>query len=134
MCDKKRKPIGEILIQKGFITPQQLDEALKYQSTLFYDDYKPIGEILIDFNYVTKEQLNECLGIQTPMNPNSLELILKQLGLLNNTQLAIVLSREYSLDGKHSIPTGDFLIKNGFITQEKLDEIIKKNNIFNPNK
>jgi len=129
MDDNKRKPIGQILIEKGFITHQQLNYALRYQSTLFYDDYKPIGEILIELNYVTKEQVNECLGSQQEINPNSLEFVLKEFGFLNNAQLAMVLSRKYSLEGKHSIPTAELLVKNGFITKEELEIIMREHNI-----
>jgi len=56
----KRKKIGEILIEMRAITPQQLETALKKQSSL----KKMIGEILIDDKLITEETLFRGLSTQ----------------------------------------------------------------------
>ena len=46
--------IGDILIEQGLITPQQLEEVLKMQSA---GEKKRIGEILVELGTISKEEL-----------------------------------------------------------------------------
>ena len=55
--------IGDILVQKGYITQQQLDAALSVQGD------GQIGQLLINWNFITQEQLLEALNIQAPPPP-----------------------------------------------------------------
>ena len=57
------KPIGEILVEKGYITQQQLDAALSVQGD------GQIGQLLINWNFITQEQLLNALNIQAPLPP-----------------------------------------------------------------
>ena len=57
------KPIGEILVEKGYITQQQLDAALSVQGD------GQIGQLLINWNFITQEQLLNALNIQAPPTP-----------------------------------------------------------------
>ena len=57
------KPIGQILVEKGYITQQQLDAAVAVQGD------QQIGQVLIGWGWITSEQLNEALGIQIPPTP-----------------------------------------------------------------
>ena len=50
--------IGDILIEQGLITPQQLEEALKTKSA---GNKKRIGEILVELGAISKEELFEVL-------------------------------------------------------------------------
>ena len=50
--------IGEILAHDGRITPQQRDQALKYQQK----KYRKIGEILKEHGYSTKEDIRWALN------------------------------------------------------------------------
>lgn len=123
------KPIGEILIEKGFIQRFQLTKALEYQASLPKTHFKPIGEVLVDLHYITREQLDESLGIQPPKDNNSLGEILKQLGIIDESQLALVLMQQHSI-GDKKILLGELLVQHGFINQEQLNkalEIQKKN-------
>ncbi|HEY9072178.1 MAG TPA: ATPase, T2SS/T4P/T4SS family [Candidatus Ozemobacteraceae bacterium] len=56
----KRKRIGEILVEMRAITPQQLETALKRQSTV----RKMVGEILIEMQVLTEETLYRGLSQQ----------------------------------------------------------------------
>ncbi len=116
----KHKPIGEIMVEKEYITRDKLTHALEYQSKLSTVNYKPIGEVLIDLNYITREDLNKALGVQPPVNSNVLGEILKQLGIIDATQLALVLSQQYSIGGK-AVMIGELLLEHGFITKNQLD-------------
>ena len=55
--------LGEILVQKGLITQQQLDAAVAVQGD------QQIGQVLIGWNFITQEQLMEALNIQLPPPP-----------------------------------------------------------------
>ena len=56
--------IGEILVQKGYITQQQLDGVLAVKGP-----DAQVGEVLIQWGLLTQEQLMEALEIQTPPPP-----------------------------------------------------------------
>jgi type IV pilus assembly protein PilB len=53
-----KKRIGELLLEKGFITPQQLEEGLKEQAR----SGRRLGEILVDKGYVTEDQLIDTIS------------------------------------------------------------------------
>ena len=55
--------LGQILVQKGYITQQQLDGAVAAQGE------QQLGQVLIGWGWITSEQLNEALGIQIPPTP-----------------------------------------------------------------
>ena len=57
------KPIGEILVEKGYITQQQLDAALSVQGD------GQVGQLMINWGFITQEQLLDALNIQTPPLP-----------------------------------------------------------------
>ena len=56
--------IGEILVEKGYITQQQLDGVLAVKGP-----DAQVGEVLIQWGLLTQEQLLEALEIQTPPPP-----------------------------------------------------------------
>ncbi|MBN2466664.1 MAG: DUF4388 domain-containing protein [Deltaproteobacteria bacterium] len=56
----KIKKIGEILIELGFITEEQLRAALNHQKT--NDHGKKIGEILVELGFVHELDLLKCLS------------------------------------------------------------------------
>ena len=56
-----RKRIGKALVEKGWITLQQVDEALQIQQGQSEDRRKKLGEILVDLGYVTEQQVNDYL-------------------------------------------------------------------------
>lgn len=56
----RRKPLGQMLVEKGLITPQQLKEALEAQKE---SDLR-IGEILVGLGYLDRRALFETLAEQ----------------------------------------------------------------------
>ena len=56
----KRRRIGEILVNQGRITPEQLAEFLRIQK----ETSQPLGQILVEKEILTKEELTEILGGQ----------------------------------------------------------------------
>lgn len=55
-----RRKFGEMLLEKRFITVQQLDEALRKQKEL----KKPLGEILIELGYIERYKMQQVLEEQ----------------------------------------------------------------------
>ena len=55
--------LGEILVQKGYISPQQLEGALAVKGD------EQIGQLLIQWGFLTQEQLLDALDIQAPPAP-----------------------------------------------------------------
>ena len=56
--------IGEILVEKGYVTQQQLDGVLAVKG-----EDAQVGQVLIEWGLLTQEQLLEALDIQTPPPP-----------------------------------------------------------------
>lgn len=53
-----KKKIGDLLVEKGLISPQQLEESLRDQSVLG----KRLGEILVEKGYITEEELIDVVS------------------------------------------------------------------------
>ena len=64
---ENERSFGHIAIEKRFINPEQLEEALDIQITEEVKNSKHlfIGEILLDLNYLTLEQIEEVLVVLT---------------------------------------------------------------------
>ena len=56
--------IGEILVQKGYVTQQQIDGVFAVKG-----DDAQVGQVLIQWGLLTQEQLMEALDIQAPPPP-----------------------------------------------------------------
>ena len=56
--------IGEILVEKGYVTQQQLDGVMAVKGT-----DAQVGTVLIEWGLLTQEQLLEALDIQAPPPP-----------------------------------------------------------------
>jgi len=55
----KNIPIGEVLLELGYITKEQLAQALNEQSK---DNSKRLGSIIVELGFITEHQLLEALG------------------------------------------------------------------------
>ncbi len=58
--EKKNKKLGELLLEYGLISSEQLEKALKVQKEI----NKRIGETLLELNFVTQDQINWVLSKQ----------------------------------------------------------------------
>ncbi|HPN88456.1 MAG TPA: hypothetical protein PLH56_03880 [Candidatus Omnitrophota bacterium] len=57
------KPIGQLLIEHGVITREQLDMALEHQK----ERKKLIGEVLVELNFATEQDIVQALTSQYGM-------------------------------------------------------------------
>ena len=58
------KMIGEILVEKGYVTQQQIDGVMAVKG-----EGAQVGQVLIQWGMITQEQLMEALDIQAPPPP-----------------------------------------------------------------
>lgn len=59
---ERDRRIGEILVDLGQVTPQEVEEALEVQRTM--NGNRPLGEILVDKGLVDDEAVKRALTIQ----------------------------------------------------------------------
>ncbi|MGC8815568.1 MAG: GspE/PulE family protein [bacterium] len=59
MLNVKKKLIGQVLLEKGLITNNQLEQALNYQRN---NPNKRIGEVLVELGYITYQDLAKALA------------------------------------------------------------------------
>lgn len=57
----KNLPIGQILVENGFLTPKQLDEALEKQQAM---PNMKLGDVLLELGMVSETQLAQALSIR----------------------------------------------------------------------
>ena len=63
VVEKIDKRFGVVAVEKGFITPEQLIEAIKIQilEDLGDTNHSLIGQILLEKGFITTHQINEVL-------------------------------------------------------------------------
>lgn len=57
---KRYKKLGELLLERGFITESELERALEIQK----QTRKPLGEVLLELGYVTEDEILDALSEQ----------------------------------------------------------------------
>jgi hypothetical protein len=66
--------LGDYLISKGYITAQQLEEALNYQKVLDeHSRHKLIGQLLVGLGHLSQKQLSVALQIRQDEEGYTLE-------------------------------------------------------------
>lgn len=58
---KENHVLGHVLLQLGFVSQEQVDEALGRQAA---GDHRPFGVILVELGHVTAEQVEQALFLQ----------------------------------------------------------------------
>ena len=111
MKKKKGKQLGQLLIEKNVITPEQLDQALEVQ----LKEGGLLGQILIKLNIVTAEQLENSIKEQTS-SAQRLENVLKEMGILSAEQL----NQALELQKKEGGTFAQSIIKLGVLGEDDL--------------
>ena len=62
MDSREYKRFGQGLVDRGIITPQQLNEALHKQQTTM--SHRKLGEILVRLGHISKSHITEALSDQ----------------------------------------------------------------------
>ena len=106
---KISRKLGEILIESGLVTEQQLLAALSMQES----NKKPLGEILIEQGYIPKEQLEAALARQYG---SRLGEILINTKVINFEQLLNALN----IQQRTVRSLGEILVELGHVSEEDL--------------
>ena len=105
--DEGENPIGEILLDDGVITQEQLDNALRNKN-------RKIGEILVDKGITTPDKIEEAVREQKPLG----EMLIKK-GEITESQLEKALKEQ---DRK----TGEVLVQDGATSPDKIDSALQR--------
>lgn len=114
LADKQRKKIGEILIEQGLVTEEELLKALDLQKK---HRNIPLGQILVKLGIIAKEQIDQVLGdfVENQSRKKLGEILIEQ-GIINERQLHEALEEQRATGAK----LGEILLKRGNISREIL--------------
>lgn len=109
------KKVGEILVERGLVTEQQLLAALDIQR----NKRLPLGQILVEQGYIELEKLEAALARQYG---SRLGEILINAKMINFEKLL----QAFDIQRNNSRPLGDILIELGYIQERDLLEALAK--------
>ncbi len=94
--DEPPKPLGEVLVESGKLSPEALNAALQKQAE---SGGEPVGELLIRQSYITRKQLDEALARQKANGGSPLlgEILLEQ-GMITQAALEETLARQMNVE------------------------------------
>ena len=146
-----KKPLGQIMAKMGFITRQQLNEALQRQKRIIGEKPLPeqmqrvrlvsearrslgtdkaplLGEILADMGFATKEQLEEALGEQDKsfevyksLEKEKLGIAIETGSLLNST---LNLAEVLDLIMRHANQVTNSVASTLMLIDDKTEELV----------
>ncbi len=86
-----KKKIGDLLVEKGYITGQQLEEAVREQAV----SGRRLGEVLIDLGHITEEQLTDSISDRLSVPKISLTSMVLDPKVVQ--RVSVDLARRYTL-------------------------------------
>lgn len=108
--------LGELLVDEALITPDQLAEALRVQSSL--DTYTPLGQILMTRGWLTRSQLTNLL--RRHRKRARLGDLLVRAKRITPEQLQTALARQQQV----RLPLGRTLMELGYVTEVTMREAL----------
>jgi len=105
-----RPRLGDVLIRRGYLTEEQLEEALEIQRM-------KLGDVLVEYGFITREQLTHALLNQQRHTHRKLGEILRELGYATAQDVGWGLSR---LNRK----LGRILVDMGLIRDDDLKYVL----------
>lgn len=129
--------IGQIMLEAGVITEEQLKEALDHQKVWG----GKIGENLIRKGYISEPELRHFLNIQFVQNGEGrwikndknngnyrlIGQIMLEAGIITEAQLKDALEHQKMTGGK----IGDNLIRKGYVSESELEHFLNKQHEIN---
>ncbi|MGA1871178.1 MAG: ATPase, T2SS/T4P/T4SS family [bacterium] len=112
MGSQDTRKVGELLLEEGLVTKEQLKQVLLIQKT--QREYKPLGELFIELGVISRAQLNWILNKYKKRIP--LGELLVNLNLISENQL----DKALELQKVQKKKLGDILITMGFLTETTL--------------
>lgn len=113
---KTQEPIVGLLLQKGFLTPEQWRYGRRIRDKLASP--KPLLRVLEDLHYVTLVQIQQALQASNARIP--LGTLLLELGLIRESDLKSALALQHARPGKK---LGQILAENHILEEKVLIEM-----------
>jgi len=114
----KKVKIGELLIQEGAVTPEQIEQALTIQKTRH--PAPPLGEVCVELGFLSPATLTKILSKHHERIP--LGEMLVHLGMVNQNQVNAAL--EIQRQTKKRL--GTVLVEQGYLTTNALVGVLYK--------
>jgi hypothetical protein len=124
--------LGQIALQEGVVTPDQLEECVRLQSA---GGGKSLGAMLVEKGYLTTAKLEELTALQQrrfesigadPQKGGLFGQLAVRHGYLSPSQLAEGLREQASLSqGGSSLMLGQILLKKGALSVDHFLEILR---------
>jgi type II secretory ATPase GspE/PulE/Tfp pilus assembly ATPase PilB-like protein len=115
---RKKVKIGELLIQEGVVTPEQIEQALMVQKTRH--PAPPLGEVCVELGFFSPATLNKILSKHHERIP--LGEMLVHLGLVNQDQINTALEMQRTTKRR----LGTILVEQGHLTTDALVGVLYK--------
>lgn len=119
------EPLGQRLMRMGYISQDELQDAMDYQQRLPRILHKPIGEILVTLGYLSQEELNKV--VQNEVAPKQLSLgdILVRMGVIQTWQLSHAMSLKEQPEHQQK-KLGLLLIELGYARRPDIENALKQ--------
>jgi hypothetical protein len=124
-------PIGQRLILKGYISQDELKDALDYQQRLPRMLHKPLGEIMVELGYLSRSQLEEVLAETPAQRPLSLGDILVKTRVLQPWQLSHAMAM-LDLPEHAGKKFGHLIVELGYARRPEIEAALKDYYARNP--
>ncbi|HEU0304066.1 MAG TPA: hypothetical protein VFR32_05755 [Gaiellaceae bacterium] len=125
MTQDSRRPLGELLVERGAIDQYELDHWLKEQKL----SGMLLGELLVQHKIVSPVEVAAALAVQRGADglahgihngPRQLGRILVEQGQLSESGL----QRALLAQRRHGGALGDILVQRGWVTRAQIDEVL----------
>ncbi len=117
ICPTHTRKVGEILVDCGFITLEQLQKALEEKK----HSGKSIGSILVKLGFISENSLEDVLAKQIELiRKKSIGRIMVEQGYISVNQLMAGLREQR----KRNEPLGEVLVSLGYISEKKLIDVL----------
>lgn len=126
--------IGQIAVEEGLLTPEQLKECLRLQEAS--SPPRPLGDVAVERGFLTKEQAGSLARIQEnrfekiagdPGRGGLFGQLAVRLGFVTPERLHECLRDQAARPGDaSSLRLGQLLLKKGYLTPEQLIEILRR--------
>lgn len=131
---KSDMAFGEIAIEKGYITREELEASLKIQAEddVLKTGHRPIGRIMLNEGFITLQQVGNVLKSMDRFHEKETDKgfgeIAIEMGFTTRDQLDDALrtqTNEYGSTGKRK-SIGRILLNKGLITLKQIGEVLKQ--------
>ena len=114
-----QKPIGELMVDEGFITRQQLDAALAEHQREQEHSRMPLGQILVEMGALSQADLDAALS--HPNLRKNLGSFAVERGLITRDDLKMVLAQK-----KPGQLIGEVMVAYGLLTSDDVGRLLKE--------